>query len=303
MYWTVLSLGPLVMVIVRYFGDKASNAFAGMPGLTQLFKFIGWAGPVLTGIILLAALYKVMPNTRVQFKAAIGGALVVVPLWLGAKWLFGLYVMDVASGSLYGALGVIPLFLMWVNLSWTIFLFGAEVSHTAANLRRLRAEDLARRLMLGPTDMLAATLAVAEPFMAGKGPVTFEEIAGSIDLPDESIHKLLGRLEQIGIVSPVGTEGHESYVPTRPPDGISILEVMEITSGEQPSRRTHYRESLARRIEMVRRQVNKAIGRLTIADVVTAGNTGDAEDTGSKENAGGTGDAGSAGGTGDTENT
>jgi len=101
------------------------------------------------GILLLAALYKLIPNTRVQYRSAFGGALVAVPLWLLAEWGFRMYVGRVVGrGSFYGALGLLPLFLFWVNLSWLIFLFGAQLAHSAVNLSRIEstgdADELAR---------------------------------------------------------------------------------------------------------------------------------------------------------------
>jgi len=81
--------------------------------------------------------YKFLPNTAVPYRTALVGAVAALPLWMVARWGFGLYIGHAAKANVYGALGLLPVFLFWMNLSWFIFLFGAEFAYTAANLDRL----------------------------------------------------------------------------------------------------------------------------------------------------------------------
>ncbi|MBN2211980.1 MAG: YihY family inner membrane protein [Sedimentisphaerales bacterium] len=268
MYWSVLSLGPVVMLTVRYLAGKITESVASVGALAWLLEALGWAGPVLTGLLLLALMYKIVPNTRVQFRAAIGGALVAVPLWLVAKWAFRLYVTRVAAGSLYGAIGLLPLFLIWINWSWVVLLFGAEVSYTAANLRRLRRADLAGRLALGPEEMLAVTMAVAEPFHKGEGPVAFEAVCKAINLPDESISSLLERLEAKQVVSRVADEGGDAFVLARPAERIGLLEVIDLHQRDGQERLAGSNRRIRACLQAVRRQAQATLGNMTLAQVI-----------------------------------
>lgn len=268
MYWSVLSLGPVVMLTVRYLAGKISATVATVRAVEWLLEALGWLGPVLTGLILLALLYKIVPNTRVQFRAAIGGALVAVPLWLVAKWAFRLYVTKVAAGSLYGAIGLLPLFLIWVNWSWVILLFGAEVSYTAANLRRLRRADLAGRLVLGPEEMLAATLSVAEPFHKGRGPVAFETICGAIGLPDESVSSLLERLEDKQVIGRIAEESGGAFVLARPAERIGLLEVIDLHQRDGQERLPGVTKQIHTGLQIVRQQTQATLGNMTLAQVL-----------------------------------
>lgn len=265
MYWSILSLGPLVMILVRFMAGKITTASSGIPVVAELFKVIGWGGPVLTGILLLALLYKIMPNTRVSFRSALGGAIFVVPIWVIAKWAFKLYVLRVAGNSLYGAMGVIPLFLMWINLSWTIFLLGAEISHTAANYKRIRSAQLARQIILRPADMLAVALTVARPFAAGRGAVSFEDIVRQINLPDQSIHTLLERLQAMKVVCPVE---EEEYLLARPAEKISVLEIMDVTPSVDATPQTAHHPDLASTLRLVHQKADHLLGSLTLADII-----------------------------------
>ena len=91
-----------------------------------------WLGGPVAGILILAAVYKFMPNTFVKYKYALIGALAAVPVWLLGKWGFGLYVKYAGTTSIYGAIGLLPIFTIWLKLSCLIFLFGAELTNSCS---------------------------------------------------------------------------------------------------------------------------------------------------------------------------
>jgi membrane protein len=138
-YWTTLTLGPLLLIVVIFLAKKVGAAFESTPVLSWLIPLLLWCGPVLMGIALLAALYTLMPNKDVRFRPAMTGALLAVPLWLLGRWAFVLYVEHFGKTSVYGALGLVPLFLMWLNFSWGVFLFGAQIAHAIVNVSQNNA--------------------------------------------------------------------------------------------------------------------------------------------------------------------
>lgn len=269
LYWSVLTLGPVILILARSAGQAAVEASQDISALSWLVSGFGQVGPVLVGIMLLAALYKLMPNTKVGFRAAAGGALVAVPLWLLAKWGFGKYVqLVVGGGSIYGALGLLPIFLMWLNLSWWIFLFGAELSNAAANLGRMQLAELAARINLGPFDMLAGALAVARPYHTGMGAVEFGQIAATLNLPDETVERILDRLVEIEVVSQVGGDGSSGYLLTRPAERIPVLEVFEIERNAPKQAVGSYGAQIDGMLAKVKAQTHAALGSLSLADTI-----------------------------------
>jgi membrane protein len=269
LYWSLLTLGPVVLMAADYAGDRIVGRFGDAAGVAWLLAALGWAGPVLVGMLVVSALYKLLPNTRVRFRSAIGGAVIAVPLWLIAKWAFALYVRKfVATGNLYGALGLLPLFLMWLNLSWLIFLFGAEIAHTAVNLGRLELTERAKRVMLGPIDLLAAAVAVARPYLKGQGPASVDEVASQLQLPGESTERLLDRLNSVGLICPVEGEAAGTYVPARAAARTPILQILEIQSLNQPETERRYTPEIRDAIDLVRQQAHNTLGSLTLADLL-----------------------------------
>ncbi len=268
LYWFAVTLGPLALAVAIYLAGRAAGAVVQMPGVSWLLAGVAWAGPVLIGILFVAALYKLMPNTKVGFKAAVGGAVVAVLLWLVAKWAFGLYVASlVGKPTLYGALGLLPLFLIWLNFSWLIFLFGAQLAYTAVNLRSFQSAELAEKILLGPWELLGAAVAVAQPYRKGLGPVAFERIAEQLNLPGEAVQRLVDRLAAEGVLCPVESE-EEAYVLGRPAEKILVTEFLGAGGlpGRAPAAGQH--PPVAQALSKVRSRTKEALGRMTLADLI-----------------------------------
>lgn len=267
LYWSVVTLGPVMLAATVYLGGVAAAACRHLAGVSWILAALNWAGPPVVGIILLAALYKLLPNTHVRYRSALGGAVVAVPLWMVAKWAFALYVTAVVGkGSLYGALGLLPLFLLWLNLCWMIFLFGAELASTAANLERMWSAELADSVTLGPSDLLAAALAVARPYARGAGPVAFPEIVAAVNLPPQSVRRLLDRLSSAGILAEVGSDRAGGYTLARPAEIIRVADVMEMAgSAQTPGAR--YDGGIAQAVAAVGERARDALGELTLAEL------------------------------------
>ncbi len=91
--------------------------------------------PVLTGLAL-TLLYTIMPNVRVRLRASLPAGLVAGVLWDISKSGYGAYMRHASQyGTLYGSLAAIPLFLMWVFVSWIVVLFGARSRSRATRPR------------------------------------------------------------------------------------------------------------------------------------------------------------------------
>jgi membrane protein len=275
MYWSVLTLGPLVLMATSYLGGRAVSAFAAAPGASFLLAIFGWMGPILVDILVVAAIYKLLPNTHVKYRAALGGAMISVPIWLVAKWGFAVYIVKlVGGGNLYGALGLLPLFLLWVNLSWLIFLFGAQVSHTAANLERMRRVERADQRTYTPVDLLAGAIAVAVPYGRGQGPVSAELLIDKLNLPIEAIHRLVERLERSGVLCRVdrGDDAEDRYVLAKPPTEIRLLDVVGLDAGDLTrDDGAGYDRNLAASVSAISESCfHPALGKLSLADALAS---------------------------------
>ncbi|MCU1716760.1 YihY family inner membrane protein [Pseudomonas sp. 5P_3.1_Bac2] len=129
LYWAILSLGPLLLgggfAISTYITSLSilSGPDALIGGKT-LLKF----APLLFSVAAFTLLYATVPNAQVPVRHAFWGGLFAAILFEVAKTLFGLYVRLFPGYQLiYGAFATVPLFLLWIYVSWIIVLLGAEL--------------------------------------------------------------------------------------------------------------------------------------------------------------------------------
>lgn len=277
LYWSAMTLGPVVLVVTVFTLGQATDAVVEhVPGAGWAMEALGWTIPGLVGIVLLAALYKLMPNTYVALWPAIGGAVFVVPIWMAAKWGFALYVNSlVAKGHLYGTLGLFPLFLLWLYVSWLVFLLGAQLAHTAANLRRLQVTEAAHRAVPGPWDLLAAALSVARRYQDGSGPVPAVQVAEDLRLPPVLVQPLLGQLVSAGVLCPAGQEPATGYLPARPLERTLVIDVLEVAGAQDKDAPAHaFSPAIALGVGAVQRKAREALGGMTLARALAAQDNG-----------------------------
>lgn len=135
MYWAALTLGPILVVA----GLTLTSYLAALPLLDRADQNLGLRTHVLSvlpfvvTLVALFSMYRLIPNRRVAWRHAIAGALLAAALFEFAKWAFATYVSTVPSyQQIYGALAVVPIFLVWIYLSWVIVLLGASIAASLA---------------------------------------------------------------------------------------------------------------------------------------------------------------------------
>lgn len=139
-YWTLLTLGPILIVASLAFSTYvASSALLGIDRVDGGGQdFLMTTLPPLLEFLTFLVMYYLVPNCRTRFVNAMVGALIATVLFETAKVGFTWYVTEFNSFEVvYGALGVIPIFLVWIYISWLVILIGAGY---AALLDRLDSQ-------------------------------------------------------------------------------------------------------------------------------------------------------------------
>jgi membrane protein len=147
-YWTVFTLGSLLAAATlalsaRFFAMAVFQTSAGLALETLMVRL----APMAIEWATFATIYKVVPHRTVQWKHAIAGGLLATVAFEAVKWGLGLYLSTFGSYSkIYGALAAIPVFLLWVYLSWVAVLLGASL---ASAISAFRYQPAAMRLPVG----------------------------------------------------------------------------------------------------------------------------------------------------------
>ncbi len=269
LYWSAVTLGPLVLFTAGYLGRRAMGTGRTVPFISWAIASVGWAGPIVVGVVLLGLLYKVMPNTHVRFRSAISGAVVAAPVWLLARWAFSLYVQHVGKQSFYGAMGLIPLFLMWLNLSWWIFLFGAALAHSTATVVRGVSAGRLEDRFFGPWDLLGTVVAIARASVMNPGPVHIASASVALGLSEQSTEELLSRLIAAKLVVRVADDEANEYLLAKSPERMLVSEVLQIAAlggPDTPSRRCA--AEVVRAVSQVRKKSESALQNMTVAEII-----------------------------------
>ncbi len=213
-YWTIITLVPILLFSAFY----ASEQFRGIG--------VGFAGSVvsvaITALLLLLA-YEIIPNTRVHMRSGVVGALVAAILWELAKWGFRQYLGYSASyAKLYGSMALLPLFMLWIYLTWLIILFGLQVSYGLQHYdaaKRIDEEDAEERLT-DPASVLGVVAVIAERFRRGKS-TGAALLADELHLPAGVIDTMLNKLARAGVINPVDGP-FDNYALAKPAEEIPL---------------------------------------------------------------------------------
>ena len=139
LYWAMLTLGPVLLVIslalTSYLGTWIIDDLIEKPGYASLWVLR--ALPVFLEGLGFLMMYLIIPSREVRFRFALVGALIAVVLFELAKYGFVVFIGNFDTYQvIYGALWTIPVFLVWIYLSWLVTLLGACVSAELGNSKR-----------------------------------------------------------------------------------------------------------------------------------------------------------------------
>ena len=234
-YWAFLTMTPILLAaslsMTTFVQSNAAYVW-----LTTHVPFFGKATLLLTPYvvawILFTVFYTFMPNTRVHPGAAFMGALISGSAWEGMKTVYFWYNTHfITNFKFYGALGTIPIFLLWVYLSWIIVLFGAEVAFAAQHVNTYKREIEQTRLSAADRDRLALVVCVevVKPFICGQRPPSGEEVARTLNSPVRVVHEILFELSSQGILRAVTLPDRKDpgYLPARDTAVMTARDVLQ----------------------------------------------------------------------------
>jgi membrane protein len=231
-YTSVLVFGTLLLgASITMSARIKAMLFRGVPFDLGTLERVGvWVFPMLFAFLAFWLMYLVIPFTRVRMKSALLGAAVGSILWELGKNLFANSIgVSVRYSTIYGSLAVIPIFLIWLYITWIIVLLGLEIAYTHqhfAALVRSRAAGERDECDRVPTGLQLFIL-IAQRFHQGKDPPSVDELSARFLVATGSVDNHLDRLVQAGLARRVMVgAGAEGVVPARALDAIRLADVI-----------------------------------------------------------------------------
>jgi membrane protein len=291
LYSTTIILGPLLLVAALSLsgGGQFQSAKEFVSHTPVVGKLVFDMLPLLVLWVAFALIYLLLPNTKVQFSAAMLGGIFAGTLW-HLNNVFGfLYVSRVVTNSkIYGSLGLVPVFMIGLYFSWAFLLLGAQVAYVFQNRAAYLQDRLAENVNQRGREFVALRImtSLGQRFQAGEPPAPVSQLSVELGVPSRLTQSVLRTLAAARLATEAaGTES--AFIPARPIENITAYDIilaMRTSSGrdlptrEDPALAEIYGEF--GRIEQAERDAASAISLRALANRTTALKAIDAPKTG-----------------------
>lgn len=238
-YLSVMLICPFLLIMASSVTVLITNY------VTLIVEHLSFLGPLAGTIILFLKIlpygviwivftfmYFFMPNTKVTLKSALLAGIIAGTLYQGLQWGYITFQVGVAKyGAIYGSFAALPLFLVWLQLSWLVVLFGAEVSFAEQNVGTYEFEPDSLKVSRRFRSLLTLRIThfCVKKFQQGEKSPTADEISDQLEIPIRLVRQILFELIEAGILSEVRLDDPEAigFQPARTIEKITVLGVMD----------------------------------------------------------------------------
>jgi membrane protein len=238
-YLSIILVAPLLLIMS---GSATVLIVSQVTTITEKVAVLGIISPIIMSFlkllpyaviwVLFTFVYVFMPNTRVSVKSGLIGAIIAGTAFKLLQWLYVYFQVGVSRyNAIYGSFAALPLFLIWLQLSWLIVLFGAELSFAHQNVDEYELEPDSR----GISDSLRKVISLSivhllvKTFQKGDAPLDENRISKALDIPIRLTKEVLEALSESSLITrTIDEEGKTiAWQPARDINTITVASVIE----------------------------------------------------------------------------
>ncbi|MFT5664380.1 MAG: membrane protein, partial [Gammaproteobacteria bacterium] len=278
-YLSVVLVGPVLIfsavgITASLSSNTVLNLLNQLPYMNDLLHLVSKLLPYLLVISAFMFIYLLVPNTRVKVKSAFFGALVAGFLWESVGVLFTSFVGGSTSyTAIYSGFAIVLMFMVWLYLSWLILLIGATIAYYHQHPERLKWRQISTRLSAKMREQLALqvmrNIALCYDQQSDMLP-TIDNLANYQQVPVETLTRMLGALEQDGLVRQSNDEVAQ-YLPSRSLSQIKLLDVLRSARDAEDEKQTmqlHSDEAVAQLLKRIEIDIETRLGQQTLEDFI-----------------------------------
>jgi membrane protein len=237
-YLTIMLIAPVFLILsssITVFVGTDLAEYISNSSILDFFKplisFLVKLAPYVLTSLALTILFIIMPNTKVKFVPAmvsgiVAGTILQVLQWLYIDLQFGISKLS----AIYGSFAAIPLFIIWMQTSWTIVLVGAELSFANQNLSRYEFESDSLNVSQYQKRALVLMIMnmIIRNFSIGGKPISAENIAATLKIPVRLVMDIVQDLYSVELISLIHENEHEErlYQPAIDINKLSVSFVL-----------------------------------------------------------------------------
>ncbi len=219
-FFFVFSNSAALFVISRL-GELAETTVAGPinPWVYSVFNILV---TFILSWFLFGFIYWVMLNTKIELKSAVIAGIVGGSLYQIVQWIYITFQIGASNlGAIYGSFAALPLFLLWVNSNWLIFLFGAEIGYFAED--ESYAISNGSRASEAEIALLIASYCI-KAFCREEPPPSLKNLSSRLQIPVGATRKIVNRLIENKILTEIQDEN--AFLPAKNIDSITVQTVL-----------------------------------------------------------------------------
>jgi membrane protein len=215
-YFAIMLIGPFFLILSNIVTVFLTTQIEALTLQTRLFGFFSPVILTLLGFIpffllwlMLTLLYIVMPNTRVRFGSALVAGIVAGTVFQMVQWGYIYFQLGVSKyGAIYGSFAALPLLMFWMQISWVIVLFGAELSFANQNIEQYEYETESLNMSLYNRRLITFYIAhlLIKNFENGVPPCTSSQISQNLHIPIRLVKGIVEDLVAINLLSETKTK-------------------------------------------------------------------------------------------------
>jgi membrane protein len=238
-YVSLIVITPMLLFISSSVSVFLTDQIKSTAELPFMGYVSGWLVNLisLTPLVLIwlvfTLLYIIMPNTKVTFKSALIGGIMAGTMFQLLQWGY-IYFQSMLTGygAIYGSFAALPLFLIWMQTSWLIVLFGAEVAFANQNIEHFEAEsesiDISNHMKRAVTLMILKEIVLN--FKEGNQPETAEQLANRLDFSVRLVREVIYDLLETAIISETVTKNvkENAVQPAQDIEQLTVGNVIEM---------------------------------------------------------------------------
>ena len=234
-YFSLILLIPIGIICLCGMSALASSVLSHMEGFQLLGGFAKFiiedALPYVVAGLILTGFYIFMPNTKVRFKYAIIPGIIAGCLFQALQNLYFNGQFSLSSyNAIYGGFAALPLFLLWLNVSWAIILFGCELAYVSQNNDNFNYFKEPDKISRRHEDFysLMVMACICKRFNRHETALTRKELADELHIPLRYVVSSLDTLTDSGLLETVlqNDEREPAYVPATDTKQLTVVKVL-----------------------------------------------------------------------------
>jgi len=233
-YLSVITIGPVLVfsavgITATMLNTGIAQQIATMEPFGTLMLHASELLPYVLICLAFTFIYILIPNTRVQFRAALVGGVIAGVLWKVTGWGFAAFIASSAKyAAIYSSFAILILLLIWMYLSWLILLVGSQIAYFVQNPKFMTLHRVEFVLSNRLREQLALQIMylVGYNHMHNRDPWQLDQLIAQLDLPDEPVSRMLNVLVNGKFLLENIEDSGTSYLPMHDVDSIRLVDIL-----------------------------------------------------------------------------